>query len=458
METKALPAQIWDNCQSDLDQKFVQSKVCQSKFHILLQLKVFLQKLHCLTVNQFRIIVLQLFQHVHNTRHRCKLIHQDVWLVLCLLYLVAQSQKNRQSVQNHFKCLDIWVIQKHSGIVFDNVLFQEQIENSVFLTHVGHVTENVANLSLYFWGVTFEKVQYFFYQKLVSKKLVDLRFCTCCDIGNDPTDFSADAFLFVVDKVLENFENSVFEKLLCLKLIADWNVTQNSQYWSQYGKFLIRTKVDKFFDNPGLNNPLYFGFGSFASVWYGPEGIDQGFLVQNASLDDKTKLGDSILNEFVLGKRNTSAKIGQGPCDLTDKILIFGWVGNFYKMFDGTCLNDFVSVWDAITRQITDGPDRLVNKTGLVLVEQLDKNGDGALVNDRLTLRCTTRAHISQNPSGFELQLRIQSLFTHLNENGDELSINDLLDGRIVVDWNHFPDTDDTSVLQFNVFGHDVRH
>ena len=96
--------------------------------------------------------------------------------------------------------------------------------------------------------------------------MVNLGFCACCDVRDDPTDFAADTFLFVVDKVLENFENTVFEKLLCLKLIADRNVAQNSQYWSQYGNFLIRTKVDEFFDNTCFNNPLDFRLGSFASI------------------------------------------------------------------------------------------------------------------------------------------------------------------------------------------------
>lgn len=72
-------------------------------------------------------------------------------------------------------------------------------------------------------------------------------------------------------------------------------------------------------------------------------------------------------------------------------------------MFNGTCLNDFIPVWDTISGKIADGPDSLVNDTGLVLVKELDKDGDAALIDYGLTLCSTTGAHICQYPGSLKL-------------------------------------------------------
>lgn len=78
----------------------------------------------------------------------------------------------------------------------------------------------------------------------------------------------------MINEVWENIKDTVFEKFLCLKLIADGNIAQNPQDWSQNVKFLILAQLDKFLNDTCLNNSLDFGFGCFTSVWNGPEWID----------------------------------------------------------------------------------------------------------------------------------------------------------------------------------------
>jgi hypothetical protein len=103
-------------------------------------------------------------------------------------------------------------------------------------------------------------------------------------------------------------------------------------------------------------------------------------------------------------------------------------------MLNGANLDNLVPVGNTITRQIANGPDSLINKTWPVLIQQLNEDGNTTLVNNRLTLRCATGAHICQYPSSLELQLRVKSLFTHFNEKRNELSIDNLLNGRVLID------------------------
>lgn len=53
--------------------------------------------------------------------------------------------------------------------------------------------------------------------------------------------------------------------------------------------------------------------------------------------------------------------------------------------------------------------------------------------------------------------MRVKGLFTHFDEDGDKLSINNLLDGGFTVNRNEFSDSDDSSVFDFDVFVMNVR-
>ena len=188
---------------------------------------MFLEQFDSFRVNYFGLVILKLLQDVHNACDRSQLVGQDVGVAFWFLGLIANCEENSQSVKDYLKSLDIIEVKKHFGVVFDNILFQEQIINCVFIAQVCHVAKNVANLSLDFGCVSLKQLQHLFNQKVVPDELVNLVASSCRYVRKNPTHLPPYLFLLVFKQLSEQPQNTVFEKLLSLKLVSHRNVTQN---------------------------------------------------------------------------------------------------------------------------------------------------------------------------------------------------------------------------------------
>ena len=93
---------------------------------------------------------------------------------------------------------------------------------------------------------------------------------------------------------------------------------------------------------------------------------------------------------------------------------------------------DVVPALRRITSNVAQSPHSLFPDIGFVAGQQLDKDGDGASLNDDLRLRGRTRGNVGQSPSSLELNEGVRRA-QELDETGDDTAFNHLLDGRVAL-------------------------
>ncbi len=79
---------------------------------------------------------------------------------------------------------------------------------------------------------------------------------------------------------------------------------------------------------------------------------------------------------------------------------------------------------------IPHGPKRLLCHNGILIFEQLAKNGDSALIDNGLSLEGVAGGDIGERPGGLELQMRVLLGLHELDQRRDQVRVDDRLDRR----------------------------
>ena len=130
-----------------------------------------------------------------------------------------------------------------------------------------------------------------------------------------------------------------------------------------------------------------------------------------------------------------------------DEGFLLGLVDDLDEVDKSSSPDDGVSVEDAVTADISDGPYGLLDDAGVVGFEEFDEEGDASLIDDALALDGGSGGDIGESPGSLELQLGVFLLFDVLDHAGDETCVDDCLDGRAVGDREDLPHSDHGEVL-----------
>lgn len=117
-----------------------------------------------------------------------------------------------------------------------------------------------------------------------------------------------------------------------------------------------------------------------------------------------------------------------------DKSLFLDFVDDLDQVDESSCPDDGVSIEDAVTADVSDGPYGLLDDARVVGFEEFDEEGDASFINDALALNGGSGGDVGEGPGSLELQLGVLLLFYVLDHAGDETCVDDCLDGRAVGD------------------------
>ena len=127
--------------------------------------------------------------------------------------------------------------------------------------------------------------------------------------------------------------------------------------------------------------------------------------------------------------------------------IFVGFGHDFYQILKPARPDDVVSVENAVTADVSDGPDSLLDNAWVVGLEQLDEERNSALVDDALALDGGSGSYVGESPGSLKLELRVLLLFNVLDHAGNKAGIDDGLDGWGISDGEDFSDSDHTVVL-----------
>lgn len=115
-------------------------------------------------------------------------------------------------------------------------------------------------------------------------------------------------------------------------------------------------------DDSTFNNNLYLVLVSVGVIGDGPAAIGDDLLVIELALGDHVaQHWDGVFDVVVFGQWTASAEVGKCPAAMLDKCLIGEFLGDFNQIDKPSRPDDRIPVKDAIGRDVSDGPDGLLN-------------------------------------------------------------------------------------------------
>ena len=87
---------------------------------------------------------------------------------------------------------------------------------------------------------------------------------------------------------------------------------------------------------------------------------------QSATSNCMTEHRDGILDKIVFGKRATPAEVAQSPASMLDEGIFICFGDDLHQILKTSCSDDIVSVENAITADVSDGPDCLLDDAWVV--------------------------------------------------------------------------------------------
>lgn len=169
-------------------------KCGESQLQRILDLEIALQHLADIIINQIRLMILQLLQDVHCS-HVMQLQHQRV--LPRPFELVPVGQDDKQALEGH---LDRFVVidAEEIDVVADDVGGAVECVDGFWVAGVGHVGEDVADLSLDVVAVHVEELQDAVDESSGVDDCLDLGLGACCDVGQHPARLPTDHLLMMV--------------------------------------------------------------------------------------------------------------------------------------------------------------------------------------------------------------------------------------------------------------------
>lgn len=140
-----------------------------------------------------------------------QLQHQSI--LPCTLELIPVGEDHKQTLQGNFDGFVV-IYAEEVDVVADDVGGSVQCVNRFGVAGVGHVGEDVADLSLDIVTVHIEELQDTVDESSGADHGLDLRLAACGDVGQHPTCLTSDYFLMMIENLLEQAQDIMRKELI----------------------------------------------------------------------------------------------------------------------------------------------------------------------------------------------------------------------------------------------------
>lgn len=298
------------------------------------------------------------------------------------------------------------------------------------------------------------------------------------DVGNGPARLLPDTVLVGAQERQQAGQGTAVDDDLGLNVVTGDDVSNRAQGRSLHRRGGVHEQLDQTAGDTGFNNGLNLVVGPVGQVGDGPAGIDQDLVVQR--VDQLGKHGErrGDLWQFVscgfglqwmpgrhvqthcvpvwLGGLAT-AEVAQGPGGVAQHAELAAVTKQSQQRLQGAAAQDVVAALWAVTGNVSEGPHSLLADIGLWAGEELDKDGDGAGLDNNLGLCSTTGGDVGEGPGGLELDESVGGS-EELDETADDTSLDDLLNRGIALLGQEFSEPGGSLDLQIDLVREDTLH
>ena len=252
------------------------------------------------------------------------------------------------------------------------------------------------------------------------------------DVGDGPACLLANTLLGGGEEGEEAGEGIVVDDELCLEVITRHDVANGTEGRSLDSRRRVEQELDEAAADASLDDGLDLLVGAVRKIRQGPACVGEDLLV--GTEDELCEGGQTGLDHIEVGLGLATAEVGQGPGGIAKH----GQFGVLVKLLKeglhGPGLKDEVTAGRAVTGDVAEGPNGLFPNVVVGRHEKTDEDGDSTDLNDDLGMIGRAGCNVGKGPGGLELKRRAVVPLEELDEAGDDAGINDLLDGRVLLD------------------------
>eukprot|EP00050_Salpingoeca_kvevrii_P010306 m.7653 g.7653 ORF g.7653 m.7653 type:complete len:452 (+) comp2784_c1_seq1:247-1602(+) len=262
------------------------------------------------------------------------------------------------------------------------------------------------------------------------KDFVKLRWLASSNVGYRPAGLLADGFLGVGEKLLEIVECVTLEDDLGLLVVARDNVANGAESRGDDRGRLVAQKLDEAVADARINDALDLLVGAIGKVRESPACIGQNLrvaLVKEADERGQGSADDGKVGRWVLA----TAEVGKRPGCVALEGDLLCRVEELNKRLECIRGNDHVAVARRVTSNVAKRPDGLFGDVMLGRADELDEEGNGAVVDNDLGLGAGARSNVGQSPGRLKLQFGRVGALQKLDKARHNTGLDDRVDGWV---------------------------
>ncbi len=276
------------------------------------------------------------------------------------------------------------------------------------------------------------------------------------DVGDGPAGLLANALFGVGEEGEEAGEGVVVDDELGLEVGAGDDVADGAEGGGLHGRGGVHEELDEAAADAGLDDGLDLLVGSVGEVGQRPAGVGEDLLVLLVDELGEGRQGGAHAVEVRLGL--AAAKVGQGPGGVAQH----GHFGLALELHEqrlhGARVEHQVAAGRGVAGDVAQGPHGLLPHVVVGAHEESDEGGHGAVLDDHLGVLGRPGCDVGEGPGGLELQRGRVVPLQELNEARDHARVDDLLDGRVLLEREQAAELRRVLRLHGRVVAHDARH
>mmetsp|Transcript_115139 Transcript_115139/g.365826 ORF Transcript_115139/g.365826 Transcript_115139/m.365826 type:complete len:583 (+) Transcript_115139:81-1829(+) len=274
--------------------------------------------------------------------------------------------------------------------------------------------------------------------QVVVDHLLDLVSVACRDVGDRPAGLLADALLGVDEQVHQGRQHAALQHRLRLMVVSRDDVADGAKSGRLHEGRLVRKKLHEALADTGLQHGSDSIVRAIGEVGQCPAGVCKHLDIARGKQVRKRL---QRRRDPLEGRRGlAAAEVGQRPSGVAHQRNTRGLSDQPHDGVQSAALKHQVAEVRTIACDVPEGPDGLLAHILVRRLQQLHEEGQGALLHDHAGLVRGARGDVRKHPGGLELKVRPAHLLQQQHKAGHDAGLDDLRDGRILLERQQLPE------------------
>mmetsp|Transcript_29319 Transcript_29319/g.62346 ORF Transcript_29319/g.62346 Transcript_29319/m.62346 type:complete len:378 (+) Transcript_29319:679-1812(+) len=257
------------------------------------------------------------------------------------------------------------------------------------------------------------------------------------------------------EQLLQGGQGAALQNHLRLVVVASDDVADSAERRCLHQGRSVPQELDKTPADTGLDHGRDPLIGSVRKVGERPASIREHLHV--TGVDEVRECAQSWRHPLEGRRRLAAAEVGERPGRIPHHGCLLRLAEDRHDRVEAPALEHEVTEVRRVAGNVPKSPDRLLAHVVVGRLEQLHKDGQGAVFHDDACLFCRARGDVREYPRRFELQVGAGDLLEKDHEARHHSGTDHLLDGGILLDAQELPELLRRVELRLRIVRHQHR-